>query len=59
MSMRGASVAIWTPCIIALENECMMLMDMMVVVSYEDIFEPLEGLVMFCILILCCVRQEN
>ena len=52
--MRGASVAIWTPCIIALENECMMLMDMMVVVSYEDIFEPLEGLVMFYV-----VRQEN
>ena len=42
-----------------LENECMLLMDMMVVVPYEDIFEPLEGLVMFCILILCCVRQEN
>ena len=37
----------------------MLLMDMMVVVPYEDIFEPLEGLVMFCILILCCVRQEN
>ena len=37
-----------------LENECMLLMDMMVVVPYEDIFEPLEGLVMFYV-----VRQEN
>ena len=37
-----------------LENECMLLMDMMVVVPYEDIFEPLEGLVMFHV-----VRQEN
>ena len=27
-----------------------MLMDIMVVVSYEDIFEPLEGLVMFSML---------
>lgn len=32
----------------------MLLMDMMVVVPYEDIFEPLEGLVMFHV-----VRQEN